>query len=103
MRQGPDVRYEEVLRLVLLNVLELQVWQLGQPAKQSKNIWYEAKNKCVSAPVPGELRGSEPHHLLHLVHGEAAALALAHLLQPGAHVDEHDGDVAHQVLRRHGD
>ena len=45
MRQGPDVRYEEVLRLVLLNVLELQVWQLGQPAKQSKNIWYEAKNK----------------------------------------------------------
>lgn len=61
------------------------------------------QDKCVSAPVPGELRGSEPHHLLHLVHGEAAALALAHLLQPGAHVDEHDGDVAHQVLRRHGD
>ena len=79
LSQTPDVGDEKVFRFVLLHVLELEVGQLGEP-------------------VPGELSGALPHHLLHLLHGEAAAPPLRDLLQPGADVDQDDVDVAHQVL-----
>ena len=79
LSQTPDVGYEEVFRFVFLHILELEVWQLGQP-------------------VPRELSGPLPHHLLHLLHGETTTPPLRRLLQAGADVDEDDVDVAHQVL-----
>ena len=79
--QCPDVRYKEVLRPVLLDILELEVGELGEP-------------------VPGELGGAEPDNLLHLLHGEIPALLLLDLLQPRAHADQHDHDVTRQILEQ---